>query len=192
MGSIQLKNLEKSYGNTKVLTNYSIELQENKITCLMGPSGVGKTTLLQILLGLIKADKGYIIGLDGKRVSAVFQENRLIEGIDAIHNIKLVCEKQVTVDRIEKELIQVGLTEYKNKPVVKLSGGMQRRVAIVRALLANSDLVVMDEPFKGLDENLKKQVIQYVINKTIGKTVLIVTHDKEEVELLLAELVIME
>jgi NitT/TauT family transport system ATP-binding protein len=192
MGSIQLKNLDKTYGNTKVLNNYSIELQENKITCLMGPSGVGKTTLLQILLGLVKVDKGKISGLDGKKVSAVFQENRLIEGIDAIHNIKLVCDKQVTEDMIENELSLVGLTEYKNKPVSKLSGGMQRRVAIVRAIMARSDLVIMDEPFKGLDENLKKQVIQYVMNKTMGKTVLMVTHDKEEVELLSAELVVME
>ena len=156
-----------------------------------GSFGVGKTTLAYILMGLLKADAGQIIGLEGKKISAVFQEDRLIEHWDAIKNINLVCHKGVSKDEIHNNLKEIGLTDYEEKAVSLLSGGMRRRVAIVRALLADYDLLIMDEPFKGLDEKLKKQVINYLQNKVKGKTV-IITHDKEEVSMLKADLITMK
>ena len=187
--NIQLKDIMKSYNNTVVLNKLDIEIKEHQITCIMGPSGVGKTTLINILMGLVEADSGSIAGLSGKKFTAVFQENRLCESINAIKNVQLVCEKKITDLQITDEFREVGLSDYENKSVSELSGGMKRRVAIVRAMLPESDIIIMDEPFKGLDEELKKQVIDYVKYKTKGKTVIIITHDKEEVDALSAELI---
>jgi NitT/TauT family transport system ATP-binding protein len=187
--SIQLINITKKYENLTVLEHVNLEIAENKITCIMGPSGCGKTTLLHILLGLIKEDSGRIVGLSDKKITAVFQENRLCEGIHAIKNVQMVCDKHITVDMIKKEFNDVGLLDYENKPVANLSGGMKRRVAIVRAIIPKSNVIIMDEPFKGLNLELKEQVIEYVKQKTIGKTVIIVTHDDYEVEALSADLI---
>jgi len=187
--NIELKNISKRYGEKIVLNQLNIEFIEHQITCIMGPSGVGKTTLIHMLMGLVKADSGKMQGLEGKRITAVFQEDRLCESVDAIKNVLLVCDKKITDIQVMEEFREVGLIEYENKPVAQLSGGMKRRVTIVRALLPESDIIIMDEPFKGLDDELKKQVINYMKQKTKGKTVIIVTHDKEEVHALSAELI---
>lgn len=188
---IKVVNLNKSFNGQQVLNNVSMAFKNGKITCLMGASGKGKTTLANIMMGLQKADSGHIEGLQGKKISAVFQEDRLIEHWDAVKNIFLVCRKDFTEDYIHKNLNKIGLTDYEKKPVSSLSGGMRRRVAIVRALLAEYDVLIMDEPFKGLDFELKKQVIGYVKKMTEGKTVIIITHDKDEIEMLKADLVTM-
>lgn len=180
--SIRLNNISKSYGELNLFHNYSVTIKENKITCIMGPSGVGKTTFLHILLGLEKIDSGKIEGLEGKTFTAVFQEDRLIKNMDSIKNVQLVCKNKISKESLVKEFAQVGLKGFEDKPVYKLSGGMKRRVAIVRAVVPESDIIIMDEPFKGLDKNLKKKVIQYVKAKTIGKTVIIVTHDLDEIK----------
>lgn len=187
--NIQLKDVSKQYGNTMVFNKLNIEIKENKITCIMGPSGVGKTTLIHILMGLVKPDLGKIEGLVGKKVTAVFQEDRLCEGMDAIKNVQLVCDSKITKEQIKREFLEVGLYEYEKKAVSELSGGMKRRVAVVRALMPDCEIVIMDEPFSGLDDQNKDQVIEYVKRKTIGKTVIVVTHDKEDVDHLLAELI---
>ncbi|MDI9508584.1 MAG: ABC transporter ATP-binding protein [Clostridiales bacterium] len=189
---IQVKNLNKSFNKQQVLNDVDMTFPEGRITCIMGPSGIGKTTLVYILMGLLKADSGQVIGLEGKKFAAVFQEDRLIEHWDAIKNVQLVSGGEVTKDLVKRSFIQIGLTEYEKKPVRALSGGMRRRVAMVRALLSEYDLLIMDEPFKGLDEKLKNQVIDYVKENTKGKTVIIITHDKEEVDLLEAQLINME
>lgn len=186
---IKVNNVYKSFNEQLVLKNISMSFSEGKITCIMGGSGVGKTTLAYILMGLEKPDSGLITGINDKRMSAVFQEDRLIEHWDAIKNIILVCSKDVTKEKVESHFIEIGLTEYEDKPVKALSGGMRRRVAIVRAILSENDLIFMDEPFKGLDEELKKQVIKYVKKYTKSKTLIVITHDKKEVELLEAELI---
>jgi len=187
--NIQLKDISKRYDETLVLNHLNIEILEKQITCIMGPSGIGKTTLIHIIMGLVKADTGKMEGLEGKKFTAVFQEDRLCESIDAIKNVRLVCNKKITNVQIIEEFRKVGLIDYENKPVAKLSGGMKRRVTIVRALLPESDIIIMDEPFKGLDDELKEQVIKYVKQKTMGKTVIIVTHDKEEVDALSAKMI---
>ena len=143
-------------------------------------------------MGLVEPDFGKVQGSRGKRVAAVFQEDRLIEHWNATQNVKLVCDKTISEEVIEQEFFKVGLEDYKNEPVKNFSGGMRRKVAIVRAMLAKSDLIILDEPFKGLDEILKNQVIEYVKLKAKEKTVIVVTHEKEEVQLLEANLITLQ
>lgn len=186
---IKLTRVSKHFQDKLLFEDLNLTFPEGKMNCLMGPSGSGKSTIINVILGLIKPDSGEVTGTEGKLVAAVFQEDRLIEHWDAIKNVKLVCDKSVTSNQILEELKEVGLEESLNKPVRDYSGGMRRRVAIVRAMLAQSDLIILDEPFQGLDDMLKEQVIDYVRRKTLGKTVILVTHDREEAERLGAELI---
>ncbi|MFU0827788.1 MAG: NitT/TauT family transport system ATP-binding protein [Lachnoclostridium sp.] len=187
--NIKLENISKHYEDTVVFNGLNMEIQKGRITCIMGPSGCGKTTLLSILMGLVKPDSGKVYGLERKRIGAVFQEDRLCEGVSVLQNIKMVCRRKVSDEQIAKELEKVGLAGMEKKKVSELSGGMKRRVAIVRAIMAETDLLIMDEPFKGLDETLKFKVIEYVKEKTAGKTLIIVTHDRIEAEALMADII---
>ena len=110
----------------------------------------------------------------------VFQENRLCENLTACANIRLVTGKRYSDTQLRKELAAVGLEGAENKPVRELSGGMKRRVALLRALLAEYDVLFLDEPFKGLDEVTKAVVMDYTRTKVKGKTVIMVTHDIKE------------
>lgn len=185
--SIIIKDISKSYGNTVVFENLNLKIKHYQITAIMGASGVGKTTLLNILLGLEEPDTGKVEGLEEKKIVAVFQENRLVESLDSIRNVQVVCKKDFSRNELLEEFKQVGLEDTENKPVSELSGGMKRRVAIVRAVFVDADIIVMDEPFKGLDVGLKSKVIKYIKDKTKGKTVIIVTHNLDEVSELGAE-----
>lgn len=186
---IKIENLNKSFGNHKVLDNFSHTFTDRTITCIMGPSGSGKTTLTNILMGLMKADSGVITGLRNVKIAAVFQEDRLCEELDAIMNIKLVSPK-LSFSRIREAFMAVDLEDYEDKPVSELSGGMRRRVTIIRAMLAKSNFVILDEPFKGLDDELKSKVISFVKNSTSDKTVLAITHDISEANALSAHVVV--
>mgnify|MGYP000885255608 CR=1 FL=1 len=178
--NINISNLTKKYGKKEIFKNFSLEIEAGKVTALMGKSGFGKTTLIRILMGLEKYDKGKITGLENQKISTVFQEDRLCENLSAITNISIVCEKETSIREISAELEKIGLKESQNKPVKTLSGGMKRRVAIIRCIMAKSDIIIFDEPLKGLDEITKKNVIRYLKEKIRGKTVIIVTHDIEE------------
>lgn len=189
--TIRLVKINKSFDNVPVLKDVDMAFPEGSITCIMGVSGIGKTTLMNVLMGVVKPDSGDIHGMRGKKVAAVFQESRLIEHWDAVKNVLLVCGKNINAQTVEEHFEEVGLRDYDNKPVRNLSGGMKQRVAIVRAILAESNILIMDEPLQGLDEELKQQVIDYVQKHTKGKTVLIISHDKDEVGRLGAGLVIL-
>lgn len=178
--NINISNLTKKYGKKEIFKNFSLEIETGKVTALMGKSGFGKTTLIRILMGLEKYDEGKITGLENQKISTVFQEDRLCENLSAITNISIVCEKETSIREISVELEKIGLKESQNKPVKTLSGGMKRRVAIIRCIMAKSDIIIFDEPLKGLDEITKKNVIRYLKEKIRGKTVIIVTHDIEE------------
>ncbi len=185
---IRLININKEFDGKKVLQHLDITFRAGTISCIMGPSGSGKTTLANILMGLIKPDSGEIQGLKEVKISAVFQEDRLIEHWDALKNVQLVCGKEITEEVVREHFQKVGLEVLTKKPVRSFSGGMRRRVAMVRALLADSDLILLDEPFKGLDKTLKHRVISYLLEQTVGKTVIVITHEKEDAKLLGAEL----
>ena len=177
---IEVINVSKKYGEKEVLRNFSIKIKEGTVTSVMAPSGAGKTTLLRILAGLEKADEGSVIGMENKRIGMVFQEDRLCENLNAVSNIRLVCDSGITVRQIEEELQRVGLSGSERQPVRELSGGMRRRTALVRALLSSYDILILDEPFKGLDEHKKNEVMSYTLEKSMGKTVILVTHDENE------------
>lgn len=187
---IAVKKISKSYGQEQVLKDFSCDFPEGKLTCIMGRSGGGKTTLIKLLMGLEKPTEGSIEGLLGKKLSAVFQEDRLCENLSAAANIRLVCRNHVSDEELKSAFQRVCLNEVWRKPVRELSGGMRRRVAILRALFAEYDFLILDEPLKGLDEETKQKTAVYILEKTQGKTVLVVTHDEEEAKLLRAEKIV--
>jgi len=144
---IELREITKSFGKQEVLRSVSMFLPGAGIVALRGGSGSGKTTLLRILAGLECADSGEITGLDGKRVSYVFQEDRLLPYASAMENAAIACDKDIARLWLER----LGLRGALNKKPAELSGGMRRRVAIARAFAFGSDILLLDEPFTGLD-----------------------------------------
>lgn len=183
---IEAINIHKAFGDNIVLNGFSHTFAHSKTTAIMGQSGCGKSTLLAILMGTLESDSGEIVA-ESFRKSAVFQEDRLCENLTAAANIRLVTGKKLSPEVLSREFAAVGLDGCENKPVRELSGGMKRRVALLRAMLAEYDVLFLDEPFKGLDEETKNDVITYVKRKTAGKTAILVTHDKMECEMLADE-----
>lgn len=184
MNDITIKNLSKSYLGETIINDFSYTFPAKSRHCIMGASGCGKTTLLSILLGLTPADSGTITGLNTKSISAVFQENRLCENLTALLNVKMVTDisgKYTSLDIIQY-FKQIGIDATDKKPVSNYSGGMKRRVAILRALLADCDLILMDEPLKGLDEDTKTSVISLILELTCGKTFVMTSHNRDEAE----------
>ena len=177
--AIVIENLTKAYGEKLALPPFSCTVAPGETVCLLGQSGCGKTTLLRLLLGLETPTGGRVTGLPD-RINAVFQEDRLCPAFSAVTNVSLALGRQVPKGEIVNLLTDLGLGDALKKPVRELSGGMQRRVAIARSLLMSADLFLMDEPFKGLDEDTRKTVMDTVLARTKGKTLLVVTHDPEE------------
>lgn len=182
----KIKNINKSYNNLKILEDISIDFDENKTTCILGESGVGKTTLLNIIAGITEKDSGEIIGFNNQDISFVFQEDRLIPWKNIEDNIAFVLEKNMSKleakRTIDKYLKLVNLEEYKNYYPKELSGGMRQRISILRAFVYPSNILIMDEPFKSLDINNKQIVIDLFKKLRIveKKTCILVTHDIEE------------
>ena len=187
--SLQIRDLCKSYNQEPVLNHVSMTLSYGRRYCLMAPSGTGKTTLFRILLGLEKADSGQIEGLSNLRMSAVFQEDRLLEGYTALENLRFVTGRQYSGKELTELLLRILPEEALNKPVCEFSGGMKRRTAILRAILAPSDFIIMDEPFTGLDAETKRLVIQLIKEYTKDKLLLFSTHHPEDAELLSADMI---
>lgn len=181
------QNISKSYGSQKVLTNFTHTFSDDRTTCILGSSGIGKTTLLNILAGIGSADSGSVRFLadtnvtDGRRVSMVFQEDRLLDSFDAYTNIRAVYGNTYDTGFIRKQFEAVGLADYEGKPVLKLSGGMKRRIAIVRAVLSDAPVLLLDEPFKGLDELIKEQTLRYINRNCRDKMIILVTHDRTDI-----------
>ena len=192
MPDILISGLHKTYTDKQVLRDYSAVFPAGQCTCIMGDSGVGKTTLFRILMGLTDADAGSISGVEGLKPSAVFQENRLCESLNAVANVRFACGNAVTGKRIRSQLTALGLENSMYQPVRELSGGMRRRVAIVRAIAAGGDILYLDEPLKGLDEQNKETVVAYIRNHANGRTILMVTHNADEVERMGGRLQVMQ
>ena len=183
MMEIVVRNLCKSFGDQAVLRDLSFTAGPG-ITAVMAPSGSGKTTLLRILLGLERPDSGTVEGLAGKRISAVFQEDRLLEHLSAEGNLRFVLGREYDPKAARALLDRLGLPDTGAQPVREFSGGMKRRTAILRALAAPYDVLFADEPFQGLDQDTKGLVLDYWRERTRGKTVILVTHDLAEAEAL--------
>lgn len=181
MMDIVISGISKKYGGNVVFEDFSARIEKNKTTFITGPSGCGKTTLINMLMGLINPDSGSISGVPALK-SAVFQEDRLCETFNAVSNVRMVCDKRIKNSVIIEHLERVGLKGSLSKPVAEFSGGMKRRVAIVRAVMAKSEILFLDEPFKGLDSENKKLVMEYLEENTREKTVIMVTHDTDLVK----------
>ena len=185
---IMLMHVSKSYGDHHVIQDLSRTFPCGQITCLMAPSGSGKTTLLRLLMGLEMPDSGRIAGMDGRKKSAVFQDQIFGEDLSVYTNIRIVRKRKLfeperqEYERIRAELEKVGLSECIDQKIKELSFGMRQRVALVRAFYADWDVLFLDEPFRGLDQSTRELVMEYTRRKCIGKQVLFITHEEEEKE----------
>lgn len=179
-----VNHLTVCYDKTTILQDFSADFPDGTVTAISGRSGCGKTTLLSAILGLLRPTSGSISGF--QTPSALFQEDRLLPFLSAVKNITIATNCSEL--RAAEALAQVGFDAADNeKNAATLSGGMARRVAIVRAMLAQSDAIILDEPFKGLDETTRIQVIRFVNENRHGRTMLVVTHDPRDAEDLGAE-----
>ena len=200
---IILREVSKSYDGRTVLDGVSESIAGGEICALMGPSGAGKTTLLRLIAGLELPDAGEILlreeenappaapGTPGRggrrkvqaRIGFMFQEDRLLEYMDAGANIRFVnpaCSED-TINRILGELGLGG--QDRRRPVREFSGGMKRRAALARTLLSETDILLLDEPFKGLDEDTAELAIRCLLRARRGRTVIFSTHSLQEAEL---------
>lgn len=187
----EIRNLSKAYGGVRVLRDVNLTLGPG-VTCLMAPSGAGKTTLVRILLGLERPDSGTVTGLETACLSAVFQEDRLLERLDAAGNLRFVLGAAYDEGRTAELLRELGLDGVGGKPVGEYSGGMKRRLALARALSVPFDFLALDEPFTGLDGENRKRAIACIRRRAAGKTVLLVTHGMEDASGLSAKIVGLE
>lgn len=213
MMELHLTNITKSYGPLPVLDHVTMALRQDTCYCLMGPSGSGKTTLLRILMGLELPDEGSITvgefsvinaaaagapltapstpspAFSSLKISAVFQEDRLCPSFSPLENVMLAAGSNASLSFIRQEMAKLLPEECLTRPVSTLSGGMKRRTAILRALLSPSHILLMDEPFTGLDEATKQTVITYIHQKRENRFLLLTTHQPEEAALLNAQII---
>lgn len=189
MYEVQIRHLHKAYGNHVVFDNLNINIEKGKITAILGPSGCGKTTLLNIIGGIEKEYTGEVI-IGERSLSYIFQEDRLIQSLSVLENVAFVLKSTMNKDEANKVASEylniVKLLDYKDLYPSQLSGGMKRRTAIARALAYKSKILLMDEPFKGLDINLKDDIIEKFlkIQNEEKRTVIFVTHDLNEARML--------
>ncbi|WP_446899062.1 ABC transporter ATP-binding protein [Clostridium sp. LBM24168] len=182
-----IKNLYKSYGKSHVFYGLNMKFIKNKVTVVLGASGCGKTTLLNIISGIDKDYDGDVV-VNSTNISYVFQEDRLIKNLTVYENIAFVLKSYISrqniASTVSRYLEMVHLKQYENKFPEELSGGMKRRVAFARAIAYNASLILMDEPFKGLDCKLKDEIMDKFlkIHQQANNTVIFVTHDKLEAE----------
>ena len=182
---IVLKNVSKAFGAQTVLSGFDLEINDGARIALMGRSGAGKTTVLNLIMGLLKPDSGEV-SMPKLKIGTVFQEDRLIEPLSAASNCRLVMKSGEPGEMLSR----LGISEeLANKRVSELSGGEKRRVAIARALLSEPDVLILDEPFKGIDAETLPQVIAEVDRAAKGRTLILVTHSPAEAEMLGCETV---
>lgn len=189
MADIVLKGIKKSYNGGTVIENLDMTVGEGQISCIVGVSGIGKTTLLNIIGGLIPSE-GSAAGIP-KDISYIFQEANLAPNMTVYGNLEFVLRSKIKDKAARRQLIidaleAVGLSDYKDRYPAELSVGMAQRISIARAFVYPSDLILMDEPFRGLDIAAKSKLINYFLAlwKISGKTVLFVTHNLDEAVLL--------
>ena len=192
---IQFKNIVKSFEDGQVvLKGVSLDIYENEFVTLLGPSGCGKTTLLRILGGFLQPSEGKVL-FDGedivsvppykREINTVFQKYALFPHMDVYDNIAFgLTLKKEPKDVIEQKVMRmlrlVSLEDYAHRNVTELSGGQQQRIGVLRALAASPPIVLMDEPFRGLDRATRERVIRFSRPLMAGRTAIVVTHDPEE------------
>jgi NitT/TauT family transport system ATP-binding protein len=181
---IELMHISKAFEGKTVLEDVTFSFSENAVIAVTGPSGQGKTTLLNVILGLIKPDAGEVIAPKGLRYACVFQEDRLIEHMSAYQNVRLTAHRSVTPVDVADALASLGLDPRGEEHVSTYSGGMRRRVAIARAVLARPDVLALDEPFKGLDLVARNQAARVILQMCPKAVKILVTHEPDEVAIM--------
>jgi len=196
---IELKNIYHSYGSEAVLTDLSLQLEAQKIHCLLGSSGSGKTTILRLIAGLEVPQKGMVsnggitltgdaeilIPADRRKIGFVFQDLALWPHLSVYKNIAFGLEEQ-KADRIKEKVFEIlhhfDLEEFAGKYPHQLSGGQQQLVAIARSLVLKPDVLLMDEPLANLDVKLKRKMLAHIkkLKQDFNLTMIYVTHDHRE------------
>lgn len=173
---MECRELTKAFGGRRVLDGLNWTIEAGELWCIRGASGIGKTTLLRLLLGLETPDGGSVHRAAGLRFAPVFQEDRLLPGRSALENCSVFCGAP---ESRSSAVLGALLDEPDalTKPVEQLSGGMRRRVALARALLAESDVLCLDEPFAGLDPETRTRAWDAVLRWREGRTLLLVSHE---------------
>ncbi|MBQ7654880.1 MAG: ABC transporter ATP-binding protein [Clostridia bacterium] len=179
---IRLSHVSVGYPDKKVLENLSLTFPDSGAVALMAPSGYGKTTLLRVLAGLKTIEAGEISGLENKKISFLFQEDRLLPWVSAEKNVELVSDSE----KARHWLKQMEIPDARQLPH-EMSGGMQRRVALARAMAFGGDVLLLDEPFKGLDEALRERVASHI--RDVYPLTILSVHDSAEAELMGAKIV---
>lgn len=177
---LEVRNLNKKYQDLSVIDDFSITVRDGEVVALTGPSGCGKTTLLNIIAGLETSDSGTISSAS-KRISYMFQDTRLLDWRSVYENIKLVNDNASKED-VFSLIEEVGLKGFENYYPTELSGGMKKRVALARALSYSADILLMDEPFQGLDYGIRMEILN-MLKKLWEKrrsSILFVTHEIDE------------
>ena len=174
---IEIRDLSVKLGDKQVFDRYSVSIPDTGIVLIQGESGIGKTTLLRVLCGLQTPDSGEIRGLAGRKISVVFQEQRLLDHLTALDNVAIVSDKA----KAESLLKSLNMEQELKSKAANLSGGQKQRVSIARAFAFSDDVVLLDEPFTGLDEQNKARAAELI---RTARLALVVTHEAEDRQLL--------
>ena len=174
---IEIKDLCVRLGDKQIFQDYSERLPDHGIVSISGESGIGKTTLLRVLCGLLKPDHGTVTGLNGRKISFVFQDPRLLNYMTALQNAAIVSDEQKADDLLQR----LNMQDAKHVKAGDLSGGQKQRVSLARAFAFSDDVVLLDEPFTGLDEQNKLCAARLI---RTAKLAIIVSHDPSDADLL--------
>ncbi|MCL2466518.1 MAG: ATP-binding cassette domain-containing protein [Micrococcales bacterium] len=180
---IVLDGVTKVFGSRVVLHDLSLTLAPGSVTAVLGVNGSGKTTLGRLVLGLEVPSAGTITRPAQCRGSAVFQEDRLVTHLSAVRNVRLVLGRTWCDESVADELVALGLpAQSLHVPVRTLSGGQRRKVALVRAVLASADVLVLDEPFTSLDTDAKTLAEAWLRDRLDGQATMLITHDVSQAQ----------
>lgn len=181
---LKVENVNKRFNDNWVLKDFSLEIGKKEMVCIIGPSGCGKSTLLNIISGIVKPSEGQVVN-NSLKTSYVFQEDRLLPWKNVYDNIRIVNEDS-TKENCLRLIGKVGLKGFEKYYPSELSGGMRQRCSIARAFNYEADLLLMDEPFKSLDYNLRLNMIQHLLKiwESTKKSIAFVTHEIDEALLL--------
>lgn len=177
---IKINNLSFSYGKNIILKDLNLNIKKGDRICLTGKSGIGKTTLLKIIIGLLKGYEGSVKINNNAKFSVVFQEDRLLPFKTVIQNLTLFAIQESALEALEA----LGVLEVADKYPAQLSGGQARRVAIARALATKGDIYILDEPFNAIDQENIAVAANYINKITAGKTLIAVSHMENAAALL--------